>query len=268
MNEKITTYFDELLSPAMINRLITTCIGVVVLWLVYFVVKKIIKTVASRKLKPPVVNMIVKILRYILYVLLVIYVLDVFNINLSALLGAAGIAGIAIGFAAQTTISNIISGFFIITERALKIGDFITVDDISGTVDSIDLLSVKVKTPEFQMVRIPNQTILNTNLHNTSFYPTRRINITVSVAYDTDLEKAMSILRSVSGKSDLILKDPEPFVFYDGFGSSAIDLKIAVWFKNEDLIAVKNFMYVEIKKAFDEAGIEIPFNQLVVTQNT
>ena len=70
MNEKITTYFDELLSPAMINRLITTCIGVVVLWLVYFVVKKIIKTVASRKLKPPVVNMIVKILRYILYVLL------------------------------------------------------------------------------------------------------------------------------------------------------------------------------------------------------
>ena len=257
----------KLLENDLINRIIFIVIGILILWLVYRIVKRIVKGIAVKRLKPTGVDVTMKVLRYIFYVLVIIYIFGIFDINISAILGAAGIAGVAIGFAAQTTISNIISGFFIITERALKIGDYITVEDVSGTVDSVDLLSVKIRTPEYQMVRIPNEKILNTNLHNTSFYPTRRITVTVSVAYDTDLDKALEILRKVPEKSSLILKDPAPVVFYHAFGASGIDLKIGVWFKNEDLFAVKNIMYIEIKKAFDEAGIEIPFNQIVVTQN-
>ena len=101
-----------------------------------------------------------KILKYSFFVLAVIYVLGIFNIKITALLGAAGIAGVAIGFAAQTSFSNIISGFFILSEKSLKIGDYITIKDVSGTVDSIDMLSVKIKTPDNQMVRVPNETII------------------------------------------------------------------------------------------------------------
>ena len=136
--------------------------------LIFYIVYRIIKGVVRKRLavsmKPVLVQGISKIISYVFYVLMVMYVLGLFGINLSAVWGAAGIAGVAIGFAAQTSVSNLISGLFVVTDKAMKIGDFIEVDGVSGTVDSISFLSVRVHTADNQQVRIQKSLIINNKL--------------------------------------------------------------------------------------------------------
>ena len=193
MFETIISFF----TPEIVAQIVKAIIGLVIFFIAYFVMAQLIKRFLSRKLKPQTALIVMKGIRYTFFVLVVIYVLEIFNINLSALFGAAGIAGVAIGFASQTSMSNVISGFFVLTDHALKVGDYITVDEISGTVDTITMLSVKVKTPDGRIVRIPNETIINAKLQNVSSYPTRRYDVVVSISYDTDLRKALEILGTV-----------------------------------------------------------------------
>lgn len=258
MLETIKSFF----TAEIVADVISVAIGLVAFIILYLVIRKIAKKILTKKEKIQVIPTVVRIIRYIMYVLLVIYILKVFNIDISALLGAAGIVGVAVSFASQTSLSNIISGFFIISEKALKIGDFITVEGISGTVDAIDLLSVKIKTPDAQMVRIPNEKILNTNLQNTSFYPTRRINVTIPLDRNTDLDYALAIAKEIPAKCENVIADPEPIFYYDGFNESGINLVIGVWLNNSDLFIVRNQVYMAIKKSFEEANIKIAYPRL------
>lgn len=264
MSESIKAFF----TPEMVSKILTTVIGLIIFCIVYLIFKKIIKKVAVKKLKPHTASLLTKAIKYVFYALIVIYILGIFDINLTALFGAAGIAGIAVGFAAQTSISNIISGFFLLTDHAAKVGDFVTIDGISGTVDSVDLISIKIKTPDNKMVRIPNETVVNTNLQNISFYPTRRLDVVVSVSYDTDLKYALDTLATVPEKCPLVLKDPEPVLFYTEFADSGINLTLGVWLNNSDLNAVRNQVFIAIKETFDKAKIEIPFPQVDIHTRT
>ena len=267
MENSLIKLIKETFTPKLISNIISVVVGLVIFILLYLLISMIYKKFAKEKLKAQTFKLIAKILKYSFFVLAVIYVLGIFNIKITALLGAAGIAGVAIGFAAQTSFSNIISGFFILSEKSIKIGDYITIKDVSGTVDSIDMLSVKIKTPDNQMVRVPNETIIKENLQNTSFYPTRLLNVNVSISYDDDMEKALEVLSKVPDKCSCLIKDSESFAYYDGFGNSGINLVLSVFLNNSDLITAKNQVYIEIKKAFDQANIQIPFAQLCVKVN-
>lgn len=205
-----------------------------------------------------------KIVKYCFYIICVVYILGLFGVKLSAIWGAAGIAGVAIGFAAQTSVSNLISGLFVLTEGALKVGDTIIVGDVTGIVDTISLLSVRVHTFDNQMVRIPNSTIINSNLTNNSYHTKRRLTLNVSISYTNDMTTALEALKKAPGLCPTVLQDPAPAAWFDGFGDSGINMTVAAWFKPADFLQTKNDLYIAIKKVFDEAGIEIPFNQLDV----
>ena len=192
------------------------------------------------------------------------YVLSLFGVKLSAIWGAAGIAGVAIGFAAQTSVSNLISGLFVLTEGALKVGDTIIVNGVTGVVDSINLISVRVHTLDNEMVRIPNSSIINTNLMNKSYHNKRRLTLSISISYDTDMKTALEALSKAPSLCPTVLDTPAPAVWFDGFADSGINMTVAVWFKPEDFLKTKNDLYIAMKQVFDEAGIEIPFNQLDV----
>ncbi|MBO5483098.1 MAG: mechanosensitive ion channel [Spirochaetaceae bacterium] len=160
----------ELFTPEVIQKLISAAIGISLFFISYGIIKKILGKFAYPKLKQNTAFLLKKGIKYAFYVLLVIYILGLFNIKLTALFGAAGIAGIAIGFAAQTSVSNIISGLFLLTEHSLKVGDYISANGESGTIDSIDMLSVRIHTPDNQFIRIPNESIINANLKNNSYF--------------------------------------------------------------------------------------------------
>lgn len=238
-----------------------------VILLIFFIYKLIIrglKKVPASKM-PAQRSMIVnRLIKYLFYIVIVMYILSVFGIKLNALLGAAGIAGVAIGFAAQTSVSNLISGLFVITEGAIKIGDAVTVDGVTGIVDSVNLLSVKIHTYDNQMVRVPNSTIINSTFTNISYHPKRRLTINVSIDYNADMKTALEALQKAPSLCPTVVEDPAPAVWFDGFDDSGIKLVVAAWFKSADFLQTKNDLYIAIKQVLDEAGISIPFNQLDV----
>ena len=244
--------------------LIGTVLIIFVFWIAYRLALRGIKKIPVQKLSLQRSTLIRKVLKYVFYVLVAMYVLSIFGIKLSAIWGAAGIAGVAIGFAAQTSVSNLISGLFVLTEGAIRIGDTIIVDGITGVVDSVNLISVTVHTFDNEMVRIPNSTIINANLMNKSFHATRRLTLNVSISYENDMKTALEALKKAPDLCPTVLQDPAPAAWFDGFGDSGINMTVAVWFKPDDFLQTKNDLYIAIKTVFDEAKIEIPYNQLDV----
>ncbi len=179
--------------------------------------------------------------------------------DLSVLLGAAGILTVGIGFASQTSASNIISGLFLLGERPFAVGDIIKVGGTVGEVLSIDLLSVKLRTLDNLFVRIPNETLIKSEVTNILHFPIRRLDLQVGVAYKEDIEEVRELLMEVADKNPLCLEEPAPRILFQGFGESSIDHEFRVWAKTENFLDLRNSLPVEIKEAFDEHGIEIPF---------
>jgi len=181
------------------------------------------------------------------------------GVNLSALLGAAGIAGIAIGFAAQTSVSNLISGIFLISERPFQIGDVIEVGNISGIIMSIDLLSIKLQTFDNRFVRIPNESIIKSNVINNTRFPIRRLDVWVRVSYNSDLKKVTETLKDIASKNLYALDNPEPLIYIDKFDTSGISILFGVWFEQSKLVDLRNSIIMDIHTRFAEEGIEIPY---------
>lgn len=247
-----------------IFRLVGSLLILFVIWLAFRLITKAVRKVPETKLPAQRAAVVIKLIRYLCYVVLVLYVLGLFGINLKAIWGAAGIAGVAIGFAAQTSVSNLISGLFVLTEGSIHVGDTIIVGDVTGIVDEVKLLSIRVHTFDNQMVRIPNSTIINSNLTNNSYHNKRRWTVKVGVDYSTDMKYALETLQKAADLCPTVLKDPAPSVWFDGFDASSINLVVAVWFKPADFLQTRNDIYIAIKKVLDDAKISIPFNQLDV----
>jgi small-conductance mechanosensitive channel len=205
-----------------------------------------------------------KLVYYPLVTIILVTVLSELGFRLAPLLGAAGILGVALGFASQTSVSNIIGGFFLLAEEPFQVGDVITVGDVTGSVLTIDMLSVKIRTFDNKMVRIPNETLVKSQLTNVTRFPIRRVDVNVGVAYKEDIAHVRQVLLDVAEKNPSVLMEPEPAVMFQGYGDSSINFLFAVWAKRESWLAVKNAITGEIKVRFDEEDIEIPFPHLSI----
>lgn len=256
-----TTETNEILT-AKIWSIIQFVFILSVISLFFKILNSIVKKITVKKCSLQIQHIIDKGIRYAGFAVMVLTVFHRLGIDIRALLGAAGIAGVAIGFAAQTSISNIISGLFVITERAFRINDVIEVEGTIGTVQSINLLSVILKTFDSQYVRIPNETIIKANLINYSQFPYRRVKTELGVAYGTDLRKLEQILLSVAKNNAFIIDDPAPSILWTSFSTSSIDLTLMAWTKIEDFVNLRNSLFVEIDERLKQENIEIPFQQL------
>lgn len=201
---------------------------------------------------------------YIIFILMFVSALRELGFDLSVMLGAAGILSVAIGFASQTSASNLISGIFLMLERPFSIGDVIRVEATTGEVISIDLLSVKLRTFENLFVRIPNESMIKTQVVTLTKFPIRRADLQIGIAYKEDIERVKEILLQTASASPLCLDEPAPLFIVLGFGTSSVDIQFSIWAKRENFLTVKNTMYQEIKKAFDAQGIEIPFPHISI----
>lgn len=200
-----------------------------------------------------------KLVFYTGLIILLITIMGQLGISLAPLLGAAGIVGIALGFASQTSVSNIISGLFLIAEQPFKVDDIIMVNGTTGVVISIDVLSAKLRTFDNHFVRIPNETLIKTEVRNLTRFPIRRFNAKVSIAYKEEIAKVREILLDVAHKNEHALSEPTPLIIFDAFGTSSIDLLFLVWAPSSEFLQLRNTLQEEIKARFDEEGIEIPF---------
>lgn len=203
--------------------------------------------------------MLRRLVFYTVLLLFVIAALREAGFELSVLLGAAGILTVAIGFASQTSASNMISGLFLLAEKPFEIGNFIEVDGTLGEVVSIDLMSVKLRTVDNLYVRIPNETLIKSKVTNLTRFPLRRLDLQVGIAYRESIERVKQLLLEMAEDDPRCLEEPRPFVLVSGLGASSVDLQFSFWVRTEDIRDMRSDMLQAIKDRLDREGIEIPF---------
>jgi small-conductance mechanosensitive channel len=240
------------------------CVGLAIVFLAGLLLKRALK----QRLSPHHLLLAQKTTLYVGIVLVICTVLIHLNVNLTAVLGAAGIVTVAIGFAAQTSLSNLISGLFLLSERPFEVGDLIVVGTTRGFVLSIDLLSVKLRTHDNLFVRMPNETLIKAEVTTVTRFPIRRMDINVGVAYKEDVGQVIRVLKEVVDANPNSLNEPEPLILFKDFGASSLDFLVGIWFEKSKFLDLKNSIMKEIKERFDQEGIEIAFPHLTVYAGT
>ena len=200
-----------------------------------------------------------RILFYAIFILFLVSAAQQLGFRINTLLGATGILTVAIGIAAQTSMSNVISGIFIIGEKPFEVGNTIKINNMQGEVMSIDFLSVKIRTSDNTMIRIPNEVLIKSSIANISFFPTRRIDLMVSIAYKENVAAVKKILLDIAKNNPLCLAEPQPAVNIDTFADSSVNLQFSTWVRRENYTEVKNSLQEAIQTEFTQHNIEIPY---------
>jgi len=250
--------WQNLLTPdaiwSLAKVLLFAVVGIIILRMTVVIIRRVLK----RRTTAQVAMLVTKGINYVGIGLIVTLVLVELGVNLAPILGAAGIVGLAVGIASQASLSNIISGIFLVSEKPFEIGDVIKTADTVGVVDSIDLLSVKLRTFDNLFIRVPNEQLANRQLTNITRYPIRRLDFSVTVAYSEEMQRVQSVLRELAEAEPLCLNEPAPIVLFSDFGDTGAKVTLGVWFQKSDFIVVKNLIFTAIATRFQEAGITIP----------
>ncbi len=234
-------------------------------WLSKKIAKRADKKVESNK---KIDKTIYRTLSYVtkvgLKVLVVIALIGYVGIDTSAITALLASLGVGVGLAVNGTLSNFAGGILILITRPFKDDDYIDACGYSGTVEDIRICHTKLRTTDNKVIYLPNGKLSTSEVVNYSEKDIRRVDLTFSISYSDDFEKAKKVIEEVWNQNELILKDPAPSVRVSAQSASSIDLTAKVWCKNEDYWTVNFDMLEQVKTAFDQNGIQIPFNQLDV----
>ncbi len=233
--------------------------------IVNFFTKKLYKHFQKKQVDATIARVSTSALRLALKIIILICLIGYVGIETASLSAVIASLGVGISLAVQGTLSNFAGGVIIILMRPFKLGDFITSNGESGTVEDIKLFYTHIVTPDNKMVSIPNGQLANNVIVNTSAKEDRRCDVLMSIAYKSDVDLAKKVIKEVCSSNELIFDKPAPFVEIKAYSDSSIDLTVRVWCKNKDYWTVNFYLLDQIKKALDANGIEIPFNQLDVT---
>lgn len=216
------------------------------------------------KVAPDILSILEKMVYYAVIIIGVISVLPQIGVNLTGLLVAGGVIGVVIGFASQSVVSNLISGLFLVFERPVRIGDQINVEDTSGFVEDIRILSTIVRTYDGIYVRIPNEKVFSSNIANYVANAARRFEYTIGISYSDDAQRAIQIIQNVLENHPFALQNPSPNVFVDSLGDSSVNIAVRVWVPSVVWYEVRTELLWKLKTALETEGITIPFPQRVV----
>lgn len=250
---------EEMLSPELVTGVIRAFIALVIALPLLFFATRALGRLLKKHTSPHTSMIASKAAFYVGVVVILLTVMREMGFELTAVLGAAGIMGVAIGFASQTSLSNIISGLFLVWEKPFQVGDIITVNGVTGAVHSIDLLSIKLRMFDNRFVRIPHETLIKNDVTNVTRFPIRRLDIQVGVAYKESVSRVIGVLKEVADRNPHCLDEPEPIVIFQNFGDSSLDFLFGVWCAKADFLVLRNSIMGEVKERFDQEGIEIPF---------
>ncbi len=264
--DSIAGWFQDFVSADSVKTAISVffilVIGVTLVRIVFIMTRRF-----SRKVLPKrSASTLDKLIKYGGYTIVALMAIKKAGVDVSALLGAAGIAGIAIGFAAQTSVANIISGLFLFSEKLFSEGDILQVDTITGVVKTVDLMCIRLQTFDGRLVRVPNETLIKTNIINISYFPQRRFDLWLSLPNDCDLRLAMDSIQHVIDSEALALKEPAPLIVLDAITPDGTNLLVGVWFLQENLAAIKNNLIPAILSALAEKGIQPQARRLEIQE--
>ncbi|MBT1450607.1 mechanosensitive ion channel [Glaciecola sp. XM2] len=199
------------------------------------------------------------IARYVILAFVFIAVLNRFGVETTSIVALIGAAGLAIGLALQGAMSNLAAGVMLMIFRPYKVDEFIEAAGQFGKVTEIDLFTTVMQTFDNQRIIIPNSQIWGQQITNHSFHEIRGVDLTFGVAYNEDIDKTRSVINNVLAAHPHILKDPAPFVEVSELNNSSVDFIVRPFCKGEHYFDIRYSLPELMKKALDEAKIEIPF---------
>lgn len=247
-----------------IRLVISIIILIISFKIINAVTKRIYRRIHEKHMDETLARVGSQTLRVLLKIVVLACIVGYIGIETASISAVIASIGVGISLAVQGTLSNFAGGVIIIVMRPFKIGDYITSNGESGTVEDIKLFYTHIVTPDNKAVVIPNGQLANNVIVNASAKDSRRVEIITSVAYGSDIAKVKDVLKAVCAENELVYTDPAPFVELSNMGNSSIDFTTRVWCNNSDYWTVYFALLTRISSAMDENGIEIPFEQLDV----
>ncbi len=200
-----------------------------------------------------------QVVRWLILAVGLVVVLNRLGVQTASLLTVLGAASLAIGLALQGTLGNVAAGLMILFNKPYRIGDTVHIGEVKGTVHRLGLFATEINNADNIRVYVPNTKAFSNEIYNITTNAALKIEVLVGVAYDTDLNKALDILRDVTLKQPERLSTHEPVIGLTEFSSSAIIARIFLWVMPAHGISARTSLMIDIKKAFDAAEIEIPY---------
>lgn len=218
----------------------------------------------KEKMSQENLELLTKIVSYGIIILAVLWIMPTLGLEPSGLMVAGGIVALAVGFASQSIIGNLISGLFLMGERPVKLGDQIIIGDHRGFVEDINIISTAIRTLDGLYVRIPNETVFTSSIMNFSLNPVRRLDLDIGIRYSDDANKAIRIIKNLVEEHPLTLVNPPTYVFVDNLGDNSVDIVARIWTPTSEWYTVQRELLWKIKISIEAEGIQIPFPQRVV----
>lgn len=252
------------------TKVISILVVVVVAYILTRVVRRSLRQVTAGKVKEHFRKTAFRIFQILIWVVALFVILGIWGFDLTGLLAGAGFMGIVIGFAAQETIGNIISGLVMMFSRPFEIGDWIEISGYSGIVEEISVINTRVRTFDGEMVSIPNQMVSSSEINNKTRLGHLRFKKTVGIDYDSDPLRAKEIAEEELMKHELISDDPSPRAMVDELADSSVNIVLLFWIDKSsfgDRRKVVEDVITSVKKRFEEEGIGIPFPHMELIQH-
>ena len=260
----------ENLIPSVVQFALNMIVAIIIFIVGKIVIKIVLKILNKfferAKVEISVQKFLNSLTKAVLYVVLVMIICGQIGIETSSLIAVIGSAGLALGLALQGSLSNFAGGVLILVLKPFKVGDYI-VDGSSGkegTVRRIDLFYTYLNTADNKKLIIPNGSLANTHIINSSSNDTRRVEFEIGISYSADIDIAKRVITETAKAEEKILKNEEVFVFIKELDASQVTVGVRVWVRTEDYWTVYFALNEAFKKALDRENIEIPFNQLSV----
>ena len=265
----IQTYLQQLPDKAL--RFGMRVVMALVFFLIGMQIIKLVRRIVRRSLKKGnadtgVMQFLDSFIKAAMYIVLIFMIASGFGLDAASVVALLGSAGVAIGLAVQGSLANFAGGVLILLLKPFRVDDYIRVDSEGheGTVREIQLFYTKLATPDNHVVIIPNGTLANTSILNTSMLGERRLDILVGISYDADIRRAREVILQVLEADAAVLKEKERKVFVQELGDSSVNLDVRCFALNEDYWECRWRITEQIKYALDEAGITIPYPQMDV----
>ena len=246
------------------NLLYGLLILVVGFFLIHYVMKFLTRKGTFIKLEPTVRGFLINLIRILLYVVVILTAAGRIGIPLTSIITLVASAGVAISLSVQGALSNLVGGLTLLILKPIKAGEYIMVGDYEGTVSVVGSFYTELITPDLKRISLPNSSLTNTAIINYTREGKRRLDVTYSVSYHTDIDTVYHTLQDLSARCEYLLTDPAPEFHLNKCADSALEFVLRVWMKSEDYWKCYFFLMDEGKRALDKAGIDIPFPQMDV----
>lgn len=243
----------------LLGAIIVLLIG---LWVIKLVANAINKGLSKSINDPSLSSFLKSFISALLKVLLAITIMSMVGIQMTSFIAILGAAGLAVGMALSGTLQNFAGGVMVLIFKPFKVGDFIEVIGHAGKVKEIQIFNTIMNTTDNRIIIVPNGKIYSESIINYSQEPLRRVDFTFEIGYDSDIDKAKSVIFEILKKNDLVLDNPAPFIALKSMGDSSINLTVRAWVESANYWSVFFTTNEEVFKAFKQKDINIPYKQM------